>query len=264
VSQLVFDVETARRIEAAYHVRDAIRRRRIVREALAAARGQRLLDAGCGPGFYCVELAEEVGPEGSVVGVDGSPAMLELARSRCAGRENVDLRHGEVTALPAEDASFDGAICVQVLEYVADATAALAELYRAVRPGGRVVVFDVDWATLSLHAENSELSERVLEAWDEHLVHRSLPRTLAARLRSAGFDDVRMEAHAFATAEWDPESYGVAILPLVADFAAGRKGLTEADAREWASELHALGERGEFYFASTQCCFSARKPAAGG
>ena len=85
LSQLQFDADAAKRIEALYMIRDATRRRALVRKALAAAPGERILDVGCGPGFYCAELAAEVGPSGSVVGVDSSKAMLELAGRRCAG-----------------------------------------------------------------------------------------------------------------------------------------------------------------------------------
>jgi arsenite methyltransferase len=260
MTQLVFDEEAAKRIEALYLIDDAARRRRIVRETLAASPGERILDVGCGPGFYCAELAEEVGPSGSLVGVDSSAPMLALAAGRLSAHDNVELLEGEALALPVEDGSFDAALCVQVLEYVADATAGIAELYRALRSGGRVLVWDVDWATLSVHSENPNLTERVLVAWDEHLAHPSLPRTLAARLRAAGFEAVRMQAHAFATAELDPERYGVALTPIIESFVAGRNGLTPEEAEEWAAGQRALGERGEYYFASTQLCFTARKP----
>ena len=73
--------------------------------------------------------------------------MLQLAKVRCAGRDNVVLLEGGVTALPVESGSFDGAVCVQVLEYVAEVDVALAELHRALRPGGRAVVWDVDGAS---------------------------------------------------------------------------------------------------------------------
>ncbi len=177
-TQLVFDQEAARRIELIYLIGDAARRRRIVREALAASAGERILDVGCGPGFYCVELLEDVGPSGSVVGVDSSAAMLALAARRCAGFDNIELQEADATALPVEDGGFDAAISVQVQEYVRDIDAGLAELHRSLRPGGRVLVFDIDWETLSVHGE-PRLSRRVLDAWDEHLAHRSLPRTLA-------------------------------------------------------------------------------------
>jgi ubiquinone/menaquinone biosynthesis C-methylase UbiE len=260
MSQLVFDDDAARRIEAMYGIGDAVRRRRLVREALGAASGERVLDVGCGPGFYCAELAEEVGPAGSVVGLDGSPAMLELAARRCAGRDNVELHEADVLSLPVDDASVDAALCVQVLEYVPDATAGLAEMHRALRPGGRVVVWDIDWATVSLGSEDPARTARVLRAWDEHLAHPSLPRTLAARLRSAGFEDVGMDGHAFATGAFDPETYGAALVPFVGAFVVGRDGITDAEARAWVAEQRRLGERGEFYFTTSQFCFTAMKP----
>ena len=215
---------------------------------------------GCGPGFYCAELAEQVGPSGAVVGLDGSSAMLALARRRCAGHDNVELREADATALPIGDSDFDAAVTVQVQEYVPDIAAALAELYRVLRPGGRVLVFDVDWETLSIHSGDAERTARVLRAWDEHLAHPSLPRALAPRLRSAGFTDVRMTAHAFATAEFDDDSYGAALVPFIGAFVTGRQGLTEQEAQAWVAEQRELGERGEFYFAVAQFCFTARKP----
>ena len=261
MSQLQFDADTARRVEALYKIHDAARRRELVREALGAVLDDRVLDVGCGPGFYCLELSEIVGSSGSVVGVDGSPAMLHLADDRCAGRDNVQLLEGDATALPVESETFDSAVCVQVLEYVSDVDAALHELNRALRPGGRAVVWDVDWATVSIHSRDSALTTRVLQAWDEHLVHPSLPRTLGAHLRSAGFDDVRVEAHAFAASGGDPEKYGAALVPFIATFVAGRQGVDEEEADAWGAEQRELMERGEFYFASTQFCFTATKSA---
>lgn len=72
---------------------------------------------------------------------------------------------------------------------------------------------------------------------------------------------MRAQAHAFATIEFDADSYGAALVPLIGDFAAGRAGVDESEAAAWVAEQRALGERGEFYFASTQFCFTAVKPA---
>ncbi len=260
VSQLAFDADEARRIEAVYRIRDAARRRRIVREALGAGQGESVLDVGCGPGFYCLELLEEVGPDGSVVGVDGSEAMLELAARRCAGHDNVEFHQADATSLPVEDASFDRAVCVQVLEYVEDGNAGLAEIHRALRRGGRAVVWDVDWATVSWHSADEERMERALRAWDGHLVHATLPRTLAPRMRSGGFEDVKMEAHSFADSEFDPETYGAGLLPFIANYLAGGGGFGDAETEAWAAEQRELGERGEFFFSCTQFCFTGVRP----
>jgi ubiquinone/menaquinone biosynthesis C-methylase UbiE len=135
MSQLIFDDDLANQLDTLYRTGDVLRRRRLVREALAAAPGERVLDVGCGPGFHVAELLEQVGATGSVVGVDASPQTLALARRRTQDQDNVELHQADATALPVVDASFDRALSVQVLEYVSDPAAALAELHRALRPG---------------------------------------------------------------------------------------------------------------------------------
>jgi arsenite methyltransferase len=208
VSQLKFDRRLVERLETLYATRDVLRRRELVRATLGARPGDRILDVGCGPGFYVTELLEAVGREGSVVGLDISADMLAVAAKRVEGHGNVTFHEADATSLPVPDASFDRAVCVQVLEYVRDVPTALREMHRALRPGGRVLVWDVDWATVSWHAIDRQLTRRVLAAWDKHLTHPSLPRALAAQLRNAGFEDVRMDAHAFATTELIPDAYG--------------------------------------------------------
>jgi arsenite methyltransferase len=256
MSQLVFDESVVEQLEVLYRSRDVLRRRKLVYEALGAAPGDRVLDAGCGPGFYSRELLDQVGPDGSVVGVDRSPQMLAVAERRSAGRDNIAFQEGDATALPVESASFDRALCVQVLEYVEDVGAALAEMHRALRPGGRVVLWDVDWATVSWHSEDPGRMARILAVWDDHLAHPSLPRTLSASMRAAGFEGMRMEGHAFATAELTEESYGGAALPVIERYVAGQ-GAEEVEA--WAAEQRELGERGQFYFACMQFCFSGTR-----
>ncbi|HET9733389.1 MAG TPA: methyltransferase domain-containing protein [Acidimicrobiales bacterium] len=256
-----FDQRTADRLEAMYTTGDAERRRRLARSHLGAGPGERVLDVGCGPGFFCAELSEEVGTTGGVVGVDPSPAMLELATRRCGHLGNVELRAGDACSVPVDDGTFDAALSVQVLEYVEDIRKALAELRRALRPGGRVALWDVDWSTASWHSEDPARMARVLEAWDEHLYDPCLPRTLGPALVTAGFDDVEMHAHGFATNSYSEACYGVSLIPLIGSFVAGRGLVDRGEARAWADEQAELGRQGRFYFACMQFCFTAAKPA---
>jgi arsenite methyltransferase len=261
VTQLAFDEDVARQIEALYLTRDAARRRRLVREALGTQPGDRVLDVGCGPGFYCLEIAEEVGPDGRVVGVDAAAPMLDLARRRCEAFDNVTFKQGDILSMPVEDESFDRAVCVQVLEYVEPATAALSEIRRTLRPGGRVVIWDIDWATVGWHSSDPPLTEQILKAWDYHLAHPSLPRSLAPRLREAGFEEVEATGHVFSTiSTLDPESYGAAIIPLIGSYVTSNRLIDESDVKAWVDDQRSLSEKGEFYFASAQFCFSGVKP----
>lgn len=80
--------------------------------------------------------------------IDRSAAMLDLARDRCELLSQVSLTAADATALPIADGSIDAATAVQVYEYVEHLESAPAELVRVLRPGGRAVVYDTDFASI--------------------------------------------------------------------------------------------------------------------
>jgi ubiquinone/menaquinone biosynthesis C-methylase UbiE len=96
----------------------------------------RALDVACGTGRHAARLAAA---GHATVGIDATPAMLDLARKRAPG---ADFRLGDFTALPVDDGTFDLAICALALAHLRDPAPAIAEIARAVRPGGRVVLTD--------------------------------------------------------------------------------------------------------------------------
>lgn len=97
-------------------------------------------DLACGTGSVAAALGPHVA---RVFAVDNSPAMLEAAARRVAGQHNVELRQGDLEALPLDDASCDAALLVLALTYVAEPAPVLAEAARVLRPGGRLVVVDL-------------------------------------------------------------------------------------------------------------------------
>ncbi len=97
-------------------------------------------DLGCGTGGTSAALAPWVS---RVIAVDGSYAMLEAARARLAGAENVELRAGELESLPLESCVLDVALLLLVLHHVSEPAAVLAEAARVLRPGGRLMVMDM-------------------------------------------------------------------------------------------------------------------------
>jgi ubiquinone/menaquinone biosynthesis C-methylase UbiE len=147
--------------------------------------GQTVLDLGSGAGIDCFLAAKQVGRTGTVIGVDMTPQMLEKARANAGrgGYDNVEFRLGEIEALPVADASVDVIISNCVLNLSTAKDKVLAEAYRVLKPGGRLVISDMV----------SELP--VPESLEGNLdaVAACLPtfrETYLQQFRDAGFGDV--------------------------------------------------------------------------
>ena len=135
-------------------------------------------DLGCGTGTVSAALAPFVA---RVVAVDGSAAMLQAAKKRLQGFDNIDLRRGELESLPIDDARLDAATLMLVLHHVPEPERALAEASRVLKPGGRVVLVDM------LPHDRESYRQQMGHVWlgfsDEH-VRRLLAGT--------GFEEVRI------------------------------------------------------------------------
>jgi arsenite methyltransferase len=107
--------------------------------------GAVVVDIGCGAGTDLLLAATRIGPSGRAIGVDMTDAMRRAARTGAAlkGLSHVDVREGEATALPVDDATADVIISNGVFNLVADKRLAVQEIQRVLKPGGRLQLADV-------------------------------------------------------------------------------------------------------------------------
>jgi ArsR family transcriptional regulator len=135
-------------------------------------------DLGCGTGQVSAALAPFVG---RVIAVDSSAAMLQAARRRLAGFDNIDLRRGDLEALPIDDSMLDAATMMLVLHHVPEPAKAIADVARTLKPGGRVIIGDMQ------PHDRESYRQQMGHVWlgfaDDH-VHRMLAE--------AGFDQIRI------------------------------------------------------------------------
>jgi ArsR family transcriptional regulator len=137
-------------------------------------------DLGCGTG----QVSELVAPYvARVVGVDASTEMLAAAERRLTDTANVELRHGELEALPLSAGELDAAILALVLNHVAEPPIVLSEVARVLRPGGRILIVDL------LPHDHQEYQQQMGHLW------LGFPEgQILKLLDTAGFDDVRVRA----------------------------------------------------------------------
>lgn len=257
-----FDESAARRVEAVYLTPDVVATRSEILRSLELRPGERVLDIGSGPGLLAFDMAATVGDSGRVCGIDLSEPMLEMSRRRCAELGWTEFHNADATKLPFEDASFDAATSIQVYEYVADMPAALSELYRVLRPGGRALIMDTDYDSLVIHTEDQARLDRVLAAWDDHFVHRDLPRRLAPMLRDIGLTVRQSSALPLFNPEYHANSFSHGVTALMAAFAVDHGHMTKEDAKAWTDELAALGAKGAYFYSINRYMFLAEKPDA--
>jgi ubiquinone/menaquinone biosynthesis C-methylase UbiE len=113
---------------------------RLLLERAALRPGEAVLDIATGPGTVARLAAEQVGPRGRVVGADLSGAMIAIAKAKAppAGAATIEYLVSPAAPLPVEDGAFDVVTCQQGLQFFPDRAAATREMYRALKPGGRV------------------------------------------------------------------------------------------------------------------------------
>jgi len=179
--------------------------------AAAVSKGDDVLDVGCGTGVLTRELTQHVGDTGSATGFDLSESMLDVARSCCP---DATFKQGNVTELPFDDQSFDVVMSSFMLMFVPDPEKALSEMWRVLRPSGRLV--NSVWQGLENNVVYRDLVEATREvAGDDSADSMAWPFTMgqAGRLegifKSAGIGDVAISEHD-----------GTARFPSVEDFVA--------------------------------------------
>jgi arsenite methyltransferase len=149
--------------------------------------GETVVDLGSGGGLDCFLAAQKAGPGGRVIGVDMTPEMIEKARANAAriGAANVEFRPGQIEKIPLADSEADVVISNCVINLSPDKPAVFREMFRVLRPGGRVAVSDI-----VTRGPISPLVAKSLESWAGCIAGALDVEEYRRGMIDAGFTDV--------------------------------------------------------------------------
>ena len=258
MAKLEFDEEGSRLVEEFNASSGAIARRARILETLALKPGDRVLDVGSGPGHQVVDMSNAVGTAGRVEGVDSAESALEIGRRRCSELSNTGFHAGEAANLPFDDATFDAVMSSQVFEYLDDVSGGLDEVFRVLKPGGRVLIHDTDWGALLWYSSDPQRMARIMKCFEGHLTDPHLPHTLGPQLGDSGFVNVSSEAVVQLETSYDPSSVSAILMKFVVGYVVSQ-GISQSEADSWANDLGELGATNHYFFSSNEYIFTAGK-----
>lgn len=166
-------------------------------DAVEVREGARALEIGCGAGAATHKLSKLSGVQ-AIVALDPSAVFLERAQQTLVDVSNVELRQGDARSLEFDDETFDLVLSHTVLCHVPDAEKAIAEAFRVLVPGGQLVVFDGDYATVNMALGDFDPLQCCVDAVVRNYVNDPwFMRRLPKMAEVAGFDVRHTEAHGY-------------------------------------------------------------------
>lgn len=235
--------------------------RRAYVEKMTLAPTAIVLDLGCGTGVVARALAAGEGFSGRVIGIEQSPAFVEVARRFADDEgvgERVEFRVGDVHALDVGDASVDALIAHTTISHVTDPLGVLREAARVLRPGGVFAAFDGDYASWTFGYSDHAIAKRMEEALLAAVVSKPrVMRDMPRLLRDAGLRLVDVDAHVYADIGRSTFFLGAAesYAPVIA-----RSEFMPAEQVEaWLAGLRRASEDGVFFAACNYYAYIATR-----
>jgi ubiquinone/menaquinone biosynthesis C-methylase UbiE len=223
--------------------------------------GRRVLDVGCGTGDDARAMAQRVAPAGRVIAVDGSQHMIAAARQRSEGCDlPVEFQVADAHQLPFAENSFDASRADRLFMHLESPAKALSEMKRVTRPGGQVLVYEVDFETLTVDHPDRERTRKIVNTWCDGFRNGWLGRHVPSLFREVGLDEVRITPATL----WLRYPLAMQMVgPATVERACAAGLLTQGEGERWLQALQQHYEASLLFCTLTGFLVVGRKPKNG-
>jgi ubiquinone/menaquinone biosynthesis C-methylase UbiE len=255
------DVVVARLEARGKHPRFAEMLREYV-DAMGIDAVRSVLDLGCGTGVAARAIARRPGFSGRVIGIDRSPHLIDAA-VRLAHEDKVDakvaFRAGDSHSLDIRDAEFDAVVAHTLFSHLDDPRGVLMEIVRVLRPGGKVGIFDGDYASLTFASDDPVVGK----ATDETIINAIVTnprvmRQMPQLLREAGLQLVT--SFAYVVPDVGRADFFDSAIKSFTKLLPKAGAMTESEAADWAGAMFRRSDEGTFFGACNYYGYVAAKP----
>lgn len=218
-----------------------------------------VLDVGCGTGILLHPIAELVGEEGRVVGVDASDFMVKEARKR-AGNTDLPLEFykGNIYNLDFLDNTFDRATSSALFQHLKRPEEALHEVVRVIKPGGLISIFEHDWKTLIIHSSNDDISRKIKDKFCKSFNNSTIGRQLYSLIIKEGLENVSSTPMTINLNYDEFLSSNIGFYQT-AQICADEEIITSEEKEIWLNDLSERASEGRFFLAFTSFRVVGRK-----
>jgi ubiquinone/menaquinone biosynthesis C-methylase UbiE len=228
-------------------------------ELLDLSAGLRVLEIGCGLGDDAFRMAERVGPDGIVAGVDASFLMVEQALARTPVDARATFIQADASTLPFPDQSVNRCRIDRTLQHLSDPEQVIGEMVRVLVPGGLLLAYDNDWGTFAVTGHHDDATSIIETLWADSFKNRWIGRYLKHYFLAAGLRNVMLEPSVSVITDFALADRVYNLCQTVARaVAAGR--LTPAVAEQWVLQAQALSQSGGFLCTLTAYTVVGMKP----
>lgn len=221
--------------------------------------GHIVLDAGCGTGVDAAKMAEKVGESGHVYGIDFSHEMIMAARERVKSPLPITFQQGSIYQLDFEDNYFDRSRSDKTFQHLHNPKAALKELLRVTKSGGKIIISDPDHDSLIIDTPFADITHRFVRFRSEQMAQGGIAHQLYVLFKENEMTDVRVEPLTAVYTNYDEKKVSSPYLEEI--WVAHEHGIvTEEEARIWANYLQDAIQNDRFLCLQTYMITSGYKP----